>query len=173
MLEAPTVSTHGALPGRGDAAVQRLASGVLADVARGRDHHDARVGDALGGERQRVGPIGLADGRAHREVDDADVVLLVMREHPVERRDRVADRAAALGVENLERDQCGIGRYPCMTTERIMAVSRDDAGDVRPMALVVVRGGGAVDEIDERGDALVAVRIHGRRASSRDRCATR
>ena len=86
-----------------------------------------------------------------------------MREHPVERGDRVADRAAALGVENLERDQCGIGRYPCMTTERIMPVSRDDAGDVRPMAQVVVRGGGAVDEIDERGDALVAERIQGRR----------
>ena len=88
-----------------------------------------------------------------------------LREHPVERRDGVADRAAAVGVEDLQRDQRRIGRHAGMTAERIMAVARDDAGHVRPVALVVVGSRAAVDEVDEGGNPLIAVGIHDRRAA--------
>ena len=47
--------------GRSDAAVLQLALGVLAEVAGGRDDDDALVDDALGRERQRVGPVRLGD----------------------------------------------------------------------------------------------------------------
>ena len=39
---------------------------------------------------------------------------------------------------------------------RVVAVAGDDAGDVRAVAPVVVLRGAAVDEVDERGDALAA-----------------
>ena len=104
------VGADGQHPGRvarrRDGAVLHLAGdGVLAEVA-GRGHDDdARVDDALGRERQRVGLVRLRDRRANREVDDADVVGVAVRDDPVERRDDVADVAAAMIVEDLQADQ--------------------------------------------------------------------
>ena len=85
----------GRIARRGDPAVLRLAVSVLAEVAGGGDDDDAGVDGALGGERQRVGLERLGDRRADRQVDDADVVGALVRDRPVERRDDVADDAAA------------------------------------------------------------------------------
>ena len=78
---------------------------VLPEVAGRRHDDDARVDHALGRERQRVGDVRLGDRRANREVDDADVVGGPVRDDPVERRDHVADVAAAAIVEDLQADQ--------------------------------------------------------------------
>ena len=64
-----------------------------------------------------------------------------------------------LRVEHLQRDQAGIGRGAGLLAVRVVAVAGDDAGDVRAVAVVVVRRGPAVDEVDEHRDALVAVGI--------------
>ena len=172
VLDAPTVRTHGALPGRDDRAVLRLTGGVLALVAGSGDDHHSGVDDALGRERQRVGPVRLAHRRADRHVHDADVVLSVMREHPVERRDDVADRALAVGVENLEGDDARVGRDAGLLAVGIVSVAGDDARHVRAVAVVVVRSRLAVHEIDELGDALIAVRKLSGRADSSGRRAT-
>ena len=140
---------------RVDAAVLRKSRGVLAEVARGRDHDHACVDDALCRERQRVGPVRLVDGGADGQVDDADVVGETIREHPVQRGDDVADGALAVRVEHLQRDDIRIRRDTGLLAVRVVAVARDDAGDVRAVAVVVVRLSVAADEVDERGDALV------------------
>jgi hypothetical protein len=46
-----------------------------------------------------------------------------------------------------------------------MAVASDDAGNMRPVSLVVVWGRSAVHEVDERCHPLIAVRIHRRRTT--------
>jgi hypothetical protein len=65
---------------------------------------DAEIDEPLGRERQRIDVVRLGDRRANRQVDDADVVpvLVVIRGHPVERRDDVGDRTVAVAIENLE-----------------------------------------------------------------------
>ena len=149
--------------GRADAAVLNLPRRVAAEVARGGDDHDARVDDLLRGDRQRVGPRGFVDRRADRHVDDADVVRRVIRQHPVERGDDAADGAVAVRVEHLERDQARLGGRARLLATRIVAVARDDAGDVRAVAVVVVGLRPAVHEVHELRHALIAVGIqHGR-----------
>ena len=57
VLDAPTVSTQGALPGALMPPYCGRPVGVLAEVAGGGHDDDARVDDALGRERQRVGQV--------------------------------------------------------------------------------------------------------------------
>ena len=158
VLEAPTVSTHGAFDGRGDAAVLHLAERVLAEVAGRRRRRRCRVDERLGRERQRVGPVGLADPRAHRQVDHADVVGLVVGGDPVERRDDVADRADAVrcrapsAKRSTPRARCRPSApceswpLPAMMPETWVPWPLSSYGCAR-----------AVDEVHELGDALVAV----------------
>ena len=141
---------------RRDAAVLRQARRVLAEVAGGRDDDDAGVDHALGGERQRVGPGRLVNRRADRHVDDADVVRRVIREHPIERRDDVADGPVAGVVEDAQRDDAGVWRGAGLEAARIEAVAGDDAGDVRAVAVSIVRRHAAVHKVDERLNPLVA-----------------
>jgi hypothetical protein len=93
VLEAPTVSTHGALPGAVMAPHLQLAGGILPHVAAAATDGDALVGQLLGRQSQRVGPVRLVDVGADRHVDDADVVGLGVGGDPAKRRDDVADRA--------------------------------------------------------------------------------
>ena len=60
-------------------------------------------------------------------------------------------------VEHLERDDVRVGRDAALLAVRVVAVAGDDAGDVRAVAVVVVRERTAVDEVDELVDALIAV----------------
>ena len=83
----------------------RGANRLLPEVAGGSDDDDAAVDRALGGERQRIGLVGFGDGRAHRQVDDADVVRDLVGDHPLEGGDDVADDAAAVLIENLQADE--------------------------------------------------------------------
>ena len=161
------VRAHGQHPGSvaggGDRAVLRLPVSVLPEVAGRSDDDDAGVDDALGRERQRVGLEGLGDRRADRQVHDAHVVGRPVRDHPVERGDDVADDAAAAVVEHLQAHDMSRRRHPGANAERLGAVAADDAGHVRPMAVVVVRRRPPVDEVDERGDALPVLDADGRR----------
>src|SRR5712691_3489600 len=87
-----------------------------------------------------------------------------IREHPVGRLDDVADRALAVRVQHFQRDEIRVRRHTRLTAVRIVAVARDDAGDVRAMTLIVVRRDLAVHEVDERLHPLIAVRIQRRGA---------
>ena len=62
-----------------------------------------------------------------------------MSDDVVERRDHVADAAAAGLVEHLQHDQARAGAMPVRAAAGIEAVAGDDAGDVRAVAVVVVR----------------------------------
>ena len=54
-LEAPTVSTHGALPGAPIPPYWTLAVRFSAEIARGRHDDDPRLDGALRRERERIG----------------------------------------------------------------------------------------------------------------------
>ena len=73
-LDAPTVSTHGALPGAVMPPYCVCPSALAAVVAGRRDHDDPGADRALGGERQRIGVVRLVHAGRDRQVDDADVV---------------------------------------------------------------------------------------------------
>ena len=74
----------------------------------------------------------------------------------VERRDDVADVAVAVAVEHLEDDQARARRDAAARAIRIVAVAGDDPGDVRAVAVVVVRERLEVDEVHEMDDAIGA-----------------
>ena len=150
---------------RHDAAVLRFALGVLAKVARCRHDHDAGVNQALGRNRQRIGPVRFNDCCADREVHDADLVARPVGEHPVERLDDVADPALTVRVEDLQHGEAGIGRDPGVLPVRVEAVSGNDARHVRAVAVIVIRQRLAADEVDEGRHPLVAVRIERCRAA--------
>ena len=135
------------------------AVGVLAKVAGRRDDYDAALRQATGGQRQRIDPVRLGDGRANRKIDDADVVGARVGGYPVQRGDDRADRSLALGVEHLQRHQRRVRRHPGLAAVRVESVAEDDAGDVRTVAVIVVGHRLPVDEVDELRDALVGVRI--------------
>ena len=66
---APTVSTHGALPGAAMLPYCGVAARTLAEVAGGRDDDDAGADGAEGGLGERVGVVGLVDAGRDRQVD--------------------------------------------------------------------------------------------------------
>ena len=109
---------------------------------------------ALRGKRQRVRPVRLGHPRANRQIDDPDVVRQAILHGPLERRDDIADDAHPVLVENLEADEMRGGRDASLSTVRVVTVAGDDSGDVRSVAVVVVRLDAAVDEVHERAHAL-------------------
>ena len=151
-----------------DGAVLRLLRGadrLLPEVAGGSDDDDAAVDRALGGERQRIGLVGFGDGRAHRQVDDADVVRGLVGDRPLECGDDVADDAAAMLIENLQADEVRRRRDARVRAVRVVAVAGDDAGDVRAVAVVVVGLRLVVDEVDKPRHALIVDRADLARAA--------
>ena len=108
-LDAPTVNTHGALPGAviPPYCVGRRAAAV---VPGGGDDDDAGLHGALRGERQRIGVVRLVHAGRDRQIDDADVQGVLFATDVVERGDHVADVAPARAVERLEDDEPRAGR---------------------------------------------------------------
>ena len=83
--------------------------GRVAAVARGGDDDDAGVPGELDGRVERVVEVGAGRVRAHREVDDADVEVVLVVDHELQRRDDVEHRRVAGVVGDLDRDQVGVG----------------------------------------------------------------
>ena len=125
--------------GRRDAAVLGLPQRVPAEVPGSCHDDDARVHRALGGLGQRVGVVRFGDPRADRQIDDADVVGLPVRDRPFERGNHVADDAAAGPVEHLQPDQVRIGRDAGARPGRVEPVAGEDTRHMRAVAVVVVR----------------------------------
>ena len=139
--------------------------GVLPEVpGRSHDHHTG-VDGAFRRERQRVRPIGFADARADRQIRNANVISSAIRDDPVERLNDVADGAVSVRVEDLQRHDARVGCHTGFLPARVVAVSGDDAGDVRAVPVVVVRQRLAVHEVDERRHTLIAVWIRRRRVA--------
>ena len=137
---APTDSANGSFAG----GVGRGVRGGAA-VAGGGDDEDAVEVGGLDRGVERVGPVGLGDRRRQREVDDADVELVLVVDGELQAVDRVEDRPAALVVGRLDRDQVRArGDADVLAPGRVAevapgAVAGDDARDVRAVA-VGVRG---------------------------------
>ena len=161
---APTVRTHGALPGAvmppycvspdplrpklpaADTTTMPASTARFAASVSGSDRYDsvtAAPTDRLMTRMLYCRPV------LHR---------------PLQRRDHVADAALAVLVEHLEADEVGGRRDAGAGTVRVEAIAGDDAGDVRAVAVVVVRGGPVVDEVDEGRHALAVLVPHGARA---------
>ena len=151
-LEAPTVSTHGALPGDVMPPYSGFVLGVLTDVAGRGHHHDAGVHGPLGRLRQRVGVVRLVDARAHRQIDHPDTQGRPVGDRVVDRVDHAADETEAVIVQHLERDEVRPRGNAGAPPVRVVAVAGDDAGHVRAVAEPVVRGVGP--HVRGRGEVL-------------------
>ncbi len=155
-LEAPTVKHPGGIARRRDPAELWLSPVVPAMVPRGGHHHDAGVDGAPCGQRQRVCVVRLVDPGRHREIDHADVESRPLLDRVVDRRNRVADVAVAVLVERPQDEQVRPWCDPPSCAVRVVTVAGDDSGDVRAMAVAVVRLGLEVDEVDELRDPVAA-----------------
>ena len=134
----------------------------LAEVTGRGDDEDAGVNECLRGDRQRIlkqGPerIEIADlqaGRLHaeRHVDDANVLIVRVRQHPFERRNHSVDSSCAVRAEDAERDQRRAGRHAGLCAEGIGTVAENRSRDVRAVAVRIARLGAGRDgrEIFER-----------------------
>src|SRR5262245_18255222 len=152
-LDAPTVSTHGALPGAvmppycivpfGPRPLFPAAATTVTPPAT----RERREG-------QRIVGAGLVDAGRDRHVADADVERGFVRLDVLHRRDGVADASRAGCIEDLQDDEMRAGRDTRPSSVGIVAVARDDARDVRAVAVVVVRSCLASDEIHEAVDPL-------------------
>ena len=98
------------VPGRNDGAVNLLPRRVLARVAGGGHHHQARCGGAARGAGQRVDQKRVGRGCAQAHVDDADVGQPRPLQHPVHAQQRVGHGADAALVEHAHVVQAGPGR---------------------------------------------------------------
>ena len=74
-FEAPTVSTHGALPGAVTPPYCVLPLGVAPEIAGRGDDGDPRLHGAPCRQREGIGEERLGGRGADRQVDHADVVL--------------------------------------------------------------------------------------------------
>ena len=137
-LDAPTVRTHGALPGAvmppycGWPCASR--PGLPAAATTTMPASTARLAASVSGSVV----YGLVHAGGDREVDHADVERGAVRDRVVDGRDDVADVAVAGAVERLEHDELGAGRDAAARAVRVEAVAGDDARDVRAVAVVVV-----------------------------------
>ena len=101
-------------------------------------------------------------GVAERQVDDLDLVGRVILADPFERIDHVARLTRAIISEDAQCDDVHLRRDARVVTERQLAVTRDDAGDVRAVTATINRRAAAADEILELANAAeqVGVRVN-------------
>ncbi len=141
---------------RGDPAVLRLSLSVPPEIPRSCHDDHACLNGAPGRKRQRVRRIRLVDTGRNGQVDDADVVLHPMLDSVIERGNHVADVPEPFAVEDFEDDQVCGRRNPAARAVRVVATARDDARDVSPVAVVVVRRWLEVDEVGKVHDTIAA-----------------
>ena len=97
---------------------------------------------------------------AERQVDDVSVQPRLVRNRELERVDDIAGLALALVVEDLDPDEANLRGDALELVVRQNAAAPNQSGDVRSMAVVVVRSGRpcpALREIEEAGDAPAKV----------------
>src|SRR5262249_56406845 len=109
---------------------------------------------ALRGGRGGIAGVRLVNARRDREVEDAEVERVLVRDRVVDGGDHVADVALAAAVEHLLDQERRAGRDAAPAAARIVAAAGQNPGDVRAVAVVVVRGRLERDEIDEPRDAV-------------------
>ena len=132
-LIAPTVITLRELQGL------LIVHVTVAPVVAGRaDDHDAGVPKGIHGLDQRVHRRGLVDRMAEREVDDADPVLRLVVQDPLQAGQHVGAEAAAGAVEDADGDEARLrGQARHAAVGRVAAVADEDAGHVRAVAVGV------------------------------------
>ncbi len=128
-------------------------------VARRRHHHDPGLPRRHHGLVHRIIPIVGLGVRTEREVDDADVVLVLVGDDPVQARDHVHVAAAALAVEGAHDHEVGLRRDALVLQRRVLRTTGRDGGDVRAMSVGVAfdRAGATVGHIDAGKDARAIV----------------
>ena len=142
------------IAGRCDAAIDDAALRIVSVIAAGRDYHDARLHETLRRTCQRIVGVRFVHTRCDGHVDDADIQRRFVHEDVVHRGDDVADASGAGAIERFEDDQARVRCDAGSSAARVHTVAGNDAGDMRPVTVVVVRRVAPVDEIDKRVDAL-------------------
>ena len=87
-----------AVAGAGDGEVA-----VPAIVAGRNDDHVARIPDRFGGEDEGIGGVAFVHTFAEGQVHHTNVVAAAVGQDPVQARDHVADGAAAVVIEDFQR----------------------------------------------------------------------
>ena len=144
--------------GRADRAVGFLTERVQAVVASGDDDRDSRGRRAPHSDAERVGQPALGRIRGEADVQHLDVVFPGVVDDPLDSLQRIAQRARAEVVEHLHvvdvgagRDAGGIGRRAVVARR-----ARRDRGDVRAVAVRVLRQAGVVGDRRLEGGELGA-----------------
>src|SRR5208337_3615672 len=113
-------------------------------IVAGRDHHDdACMPCLLNCLAQWVAGVALIDRPAHRQIDDSDVVGVLQLDSRLDGLDDEAVAALAGAVQYAKVNQTHVGRHAldddiAPGASGVAAISTDDAGDVRAVAISVV-----------------------------------
>ena len=110
MLIAPTVSADGVLPGEMMPPTTGRPSAVLPMLPAAATTTSPRRDRALHRLAQRIVAVGFEHRVPERQVDDADPVLRLVRDHPVDGVDHVARVARAVRAEHAQADDVRPGR---------------------------------------------------------------
>ena len=148
-------------PRRRHAPIHQLAVLGLTVVARRRHHHQPRTHRPLHRLADRIVPVTLRRRRAQRQVQYPDAERLPVLDREVDGLDHVARPAAAVRVQHLQVDQVRRRRHPALRAlhRRLEAPRRDDARDVRAVAVEVGAGPVGVGEVDIRHHAVLERRV--------------
>ena len=137
-------------------------------VAGRSDHHDAGLPCRHDGLIEGIVPIIRFRRGAERQVQNANLVLLLVRDDPIETRDDVCVRARALAVECTHDDQVRVRRDAERRADRRHGAAGCDRRDVGSVAVRIGRHGlrPAGDDVDAgqdaRGKVLAAARPYAR-----------
>ena len=138
VLDAPTVSTHGALPGAvtppycswPSPFLPRLPAAVTTTMPASTTRLTASVSGSVQYDSRTAG--------AHRQVDDADVVLAAFASTQSSAAICVLIVPRPLASSTFSATSVASGAMPALVGRRVAAVAGNDAGDVRAVPVVVV-----------------------------------
>src|SRR5207302_10326679 len=119
---------------------------------RGHDDQTAAPRD-FHGRRHRVEAVGEEGRRAKGEIDDADVVVVAVRENPLDSPHHGGDPTAPGVAEHTDTDDVGLRSDADNLTAGTAAVPSDDPRDMRPVPPWVARQA-RIREVD-RGEETV------------------
>src|SRR5581483_12367667 len=100
------------------------------------DHnHNSALPGFLDGFAQRIQPVALVNGSAHREIDNPDVVCRLQRYGLVNGSDYHAISGGTIGIEDAQVQPPGSGRdalegLAITKAGRVQSVPGDQAGDM-------------------------------------------
>src|SRR5437763_17176202 len=119
-------------------SVDLLSLTVLAIVTGGSHDDYARINQTANGSANRVVLVRIDCRRAQAHVNYANVVLVVVKHYPIQRREYSGDTAGTGRIKHAQIYDVGIWRHSEVSTFGNATVSGCDGSDVGAMTIRII-----------------------------------